>query len=92
MKPIVQFISQTSFFKNISVVQFVLYKVRHNFRDKQHLVEFIEDIDYPEIADTMMYVKCNCKREYIYVAKDDIPESETDCACGQKLIIYGRDS
>lgn len=92
MKPILEYIRLTPLLKNDTIVQFEQHKVRRLFNDRQELIAFIDTIDPPVTADTVLYIRCGCKLEFIYATREDIPATEVYCICGQKVIVYGRDS
>ena len=38
---------------------------------------------------TTLAIKCGCGQQHDYATPADIPETDTVCPCGQKLITYG---
>lgn len=89
MIPILSFIRKTTILKQISIAQITDGSTKRNFHDKTELVTVIDSIPPPVGADTVLYIKCGCGREYIYVTTGDIPATDFNCVCGQKVIEYG---
>ncbi|MDO8640291.1 MAG: hypothetical protein Q7R33_02005 [Nitrosarchaeum sp.] len=92
-KAIVEFIRQTSILKKVSIVQKQLSKTTYrNFYNKDELVEFIQQFENLVTSnvkpDAVLYVRCACNYDFIYTTYNDIPETNVDCRCGQKVIEY----
>jgi len=86
---ILSFIRKTTILKNVSIAQMTDGSLKRNFYDKAELVSVIDSIPPPAGADTVLYIKCGCGREYLWTTTDDIPTTNFDCVCGQKVIEYG---
>ena len=89
MIAIISFTRSTTILKNISVVQKTDQGMSRNFNDSNELIQTIQAIVPPPDYDTVLYIKCGCKREFIYATYDTIPTVNLTCVCGQKVIEYG---
>jgi len=89
MKPKVSFIRQTTLLKKVSIVQLRQDQTTRNFNNRDELVSYLNKIDPQPDMDTVMYVRCGCNRDFIFTEISDIPPSDVNCICGQKVIKYG---
>lgn len=60
-----------------------------NWANKTELTDFVDSLYVPPKSDTYMYIICQCGAEYIYVTKDDVPDTNVVCSCGRNVLIYG---
>jgi len=89
MKPKVSFIRKTTLLKNISIVQLRQDQTTRNFNDRGELVSYLNQIVPQPDVDTVMYVRCGCYRDFIFKDISDIPQSDVNCVCSQRVIKYG---
>lgn len=74
---------------NTSIVRKRLESGYVNFTNKTDLTDYVDQLYNPPMSDTYLYIVCQCKKEFIYTTKSDVPSSNVICNCGRKVIIYG---
>ena len=92
MKPIVAYIAnKLPFALETSVVQKRLsHTSERNFNNKQEFTDFVDSIRASKTVNGYVKITCSCGKEYDYVTKAEIPDSNLNCSqCSRNLIIYG---
>lgn len=92
IKPIIKYeASSIPFLVNLtkSVIQKKVNKTTYTtWADKNEFTDYVDTLFAPTASDTYLYIKCHCDEEYTYANKSDVPGTDIDCSCGQKLLEY----
>jgi len=79
-------LQKNSFSKNVSIVR----NKDKNFKNKNELVEFIQNIKIAstDVYTVDLYIKCACGKEHIFKSVNELSASNLVCNCGQMIIEY----
>ncbi len=60
-----------------------------NWNNKTEFTNFVDTLYVPPTSNCYVYIRCQCRSEYAYASKTEVPDGNITCHCGRKVIEYG---